>query len=305
MEGTVSLGLFVAFVGLLGNVSRPVSELSAMGERLQDIGADLDRISDVERYPPAELATPFDPAGFKRVSGRVLFNNVDFAYGPQSPLIVQGVSMELLPGRRTALVGGSGSGKSTVGKLVAGIVSPRSGWILLDGRDRSQLTQEELSLSVAYVDQEASLFEGTIRDNVALWDDTITDDEVMDALHAAAISDLVLAQPKGLRSMVEESGRNFSGGQRQRFALARALVRSPSLLVLDEATSALDAETERVVDDNLRRLGCACLIIAHRLSTVRDADEIVVLKEGHIVERGRHADLMRVAGEYYRLVSTA
>jgi NHLM bacteriocin system ABC transporter peptidase/ATP-binding protein len=305
MDGSMSLGLLVAFIGLLASLTAPITQMSNLGERMQDITADLARISDVERYPSATLATPFDPDGFERLSGAAQLVDISFGYSPLAAPIIESLSLDLLPGRRTALVGGSGSGKSTVGKLLAGLVEPRGGEILLDGRPHNEITREELALSLAYVDQDAVLFEGTIRENVTLWDPTVSDEEVAAALRDAAIHDLVLTLPKGLRSPVEEGGRNFSGGQRQRLAIARALVRRPTLLILDEATSALDAETERKVDDNLRQRGCACLIIAHRLSTVRDSDEIIALKDGAIVERGTHRELMGLVGEYHRLVTSA
>jgi ABC-type multidrug transport system fused ATPase/permease subunit len=155
---------------------------------------------------------------------------------------------------------------------------------------------------VSFVDQDVFLFEGTVRDNVALWDPSIPDDAVLEALRDAALYDVVMRRPGGIHSKVEQDGRNFSGGQRQRLEIARALVRRPSILVLDEVTSALDAETEQIVMDNLRRRGCACVVIAHRLSTVRDSDEIVVLQHGQIVERGRHAELVALGGAYASLV---
>lgn len=201
-----------------------------------------------------------------------------------------------------ALVGGSGSGKSTVSRLISGLYTPWEGVIRIDGRRLEDIPRGALAASVSFVDQEVFLFEGTVRDNVALWDPSIPDEAVVEALRDAALYDVVTRRPGGINSRVEQDGRNFSGGQRQRLEIARALVRRPSILVLDEVTSALDAETELTVMDNLRKRGCACVVIAHRLSTVRDSDEIVVLQHGTIVERGRHEELVTRGGAYAQLV---
>jgi ABC-type multidrug transport system fused ATPase/permease subunit len=218
--------------------------------------------------------------------------------------VVKDVSFIVTPGRRIALVGSSGSGKSTIGKLAAGLYTPASGQILLDGIPRGEISREVIAASVSYVDQDICLFEDTVRNNLALWDDTVTDDAVTQALRDAALYDVIVLRPGGIYSKIDEGGRNFSGGQRQRLELARALVSAPTLVILDEATSALDADTERWVIDSLRRRGCASLIMAHRLSTVREADEIVVLHDGVPVERGRHTDLLAQGGHYAELVTT-
>jgi NHLM bacteriocin system ABC transporter peptidase/ATP-binding protein len=313
VEGTISIGMLVAFQTLLAGLSLPVTQLTNLGERLQDITADLNRLADVEGYPVASVFTgdtvltgnTVPPLGAARLDGRLEFDKVTFGYTRLGSPIISELSFAVEPGRRVAVVGGSGSGKSTVGRLAVGLFEPWSGQVLLDGRPRPQLPRAVAASSVAYVDQDPCLFEGTVRDNLTLWDDAVPDDAVVAALRDAAIFDMITARPGGVNSRVREGGRNFSGGQRQRLELARALVGRPSLLVLDEATSALDPETERTITDNLRRRGCATLIIAHRLSTIRDADEILVLSGGQVVERGRHRELVALGGHYAALIGAS
>ncbi|WP_169947370.1 NHLP family bacteriocin export ABC transporter peptidase/permease/ATPase subunit [Microbispora sp. H11081] len=305
VDGAVSVGLLVAFQSLLGALSRPVTQLTNLGGRLQDISADITRLYDVERHPRSPVFDREDRPSGSRLDGSITFDEVTFGYNPLAKPVISNVSFSVVPGRRVAIVGSSGSGKSTIGRLAAGLYGPASGRVLLDGRDRQEISRTELAASIAYVDQDISLFEGTVRDNLTLWSDDISDEVVTAALHDAAVFDVISARPGGLNSRVREGGRNFSGGQRQRMELARALAAQPTLLVLDEATSALDPETERVIADNLRRRGCACLIIAHRLSTVRDADEILVLHQGEVVERGIHEDLVGLGGHYARLIENA
>jgi NHLM bacteriocin system ABC transporter peptidase/ATP-binding protein len=305
IDGAISIGALVAFQSLLAGLSRPVTQLTNLGERLQEITADLNRLHDVERYEPARCFTRAAPAQPPaRLDGSLAFVGVTFGYNPLSAPVVRDLSFEVPPGRRVALIGASGSGKSTVGRLAAGLYEAWSGQILVGGQDPRDLPRTVLAGSLAYVDQDVCLFDGTVRDNLTLWSDVVPDDVVVSALRDAALFDTVTARPGGINSWIEEGGRNFSGGQRQRLELARALAAEPTLLILDEATSALDPETERIVADNLRRRGCACLIIAHRLSTVRDADEIIVLARGEIVERGRHHELVAAGGRYARLIDT-
>jgi ABC-type bacteriocin/lantibiotic exporter with double-glycine peptidase domain len=233
----------------------------------------------------------------------VTLEEITFGYSPLDKPLLTGFSLSVGPGQQVALVGGSGSGKSTVSRLISGLYSPWEGTIRIDGQRLEDISRSALAASVSFVDQDIFLFEGTVRDNVALWDPSIPDDAVITALQDAALYDDVIARrPDGIHSRVEQDGRNFSGGQRQRLEIARALVRRPSILVLDEVTSALDAQTEQTIIDNLRRRGCACVVIAHRLSTVRDSDEIVVLDHGVVVERGRHENLVAAGGPYAELV---
>jgi ABC-type bacteriocin/lantibiotic exporter with double-glycine peptidase domain len=212
------------------------------------------------------------------------------------------VSLTLKPGQRVALVGASGCGKSTLAKLVCGLYEPWQGDILFDGVPRAQLPRLLLTQSIAMVDQDIVLFAGTVRENLTLWDSSIPDAQLTRACIDAAMHDVVLSLPGGYDAELLEGAANLSGGQRQRLDIARALVHDPAVLVLDEATSALDAETEYRILQQLRRRGCACLIVAHRLSTIRDCDEIIVMERGSIVQRGTHAALLREGGGYTRLL---
>jgi NHLM bacteriocin system ABC transporter peptidase/ATP-binding protein len=305
VEGRISVGLLVAFQALVTSFTAPVTRLSAVAGRAQDFAADVARLRDVENFPVDPVHAPgrkAGPAAGRRLTGHVTLDGVTFGYSPLDAPLLTGFSLSVGPGRQVALVGGSGSGKSTVSRLVSGLYAPWEGAVRIDGQRLADLPRSVLSASVAFVDQDVFLFEGTVRDNVALWDPSIPDAAVTAALADAAVLDVVSRRPGGIHCRVEQDGRNFSGGQRQRLEIARALVRDPAVLVLDEVTSALDAETERLIIDNLRRRGCARVVIAHRLSTVRDSDEIVVLDRGAIVERGRHEALVAAGGPYADLV---
>ncbi|WP_435833309.1 NHLP family bacteriocin export ABC transporter peptidase/permease/ATPase subunit [Streptomyces chengbuensis] len=303
VEGHISMGLLVAFQALVTRFTAPITRLNGMASRIQDFAADVARLKDVENFPADGLYTrPEPPASTRRLRGHVTLENITFGYSPLDKPLLTGFSLSVGPGSQVALVGGSGSGKSTVSRLIAGLYSPWEGVIRIDGRRLDEIPRGALAASVSFVDQEVFLFEGTVRDNVALWDPSITDEAVVDALKDAQLYDVVARRPGGVHGRVEQDGRNFSGGQRQRLEIARALVRRPSVLVLDEVTSALDAETEQLIIDGLRRRGCACVVIAHRLSTVRDSDEIVVLDHGTVVERGRHEELVARGGAYAELV---
>ncbi|KAF4410085.1 MULTISPECIES: NHLP family bacteriocin export ABC transporter peptidase/permease/ATPase subunit [Streptomyces] len=303
VEGAVSVGLLVAFQALMTSFTAPITRLNGVAGRIQDFAADVTRLKDVETFPVDPLYTRREPAASnRRLTGRVTLDSITFGYSPLDKPLLTDFSLAVGPGQQIALVGGSGSGKSTVSRLISGLYAPWEGTIRIDGQRLEDIPRSALSASVSFVDQDVFLFEGTVRDNIALWDPSIPDEDVVTALKDAALYDAVSRRPGGIHSAVDQDGRNFSGGQRQRLEIARALVRRPSVLVLDEVTSALDAETEQVIMDNLRRRGCACVVIAHRLSTVRDSDEIVVLDHGKVVERGRHEDLVAAGGPYAELV---
>jgi len=232
------------------------------------------------------------------------FDNVTFGYSRNEPPLLENFSLTLSPGQRVALVGASGSGKSTLARLAVGLYEPWSGEILVDGKPRTAFAREELARAVAYVDQDVVLFEGSVRENLTLWTHA-PDEALARALRDAALDEEIAARAGGLDAPLQEGARNLSGGQRQRLEIARALVGDPAILILDEATSALDPTSEARVEASLRARGTTCLVVAHRLSTVRDADEILVLEGGRVVERGRHEDLVKIPnGRYAALVAT-
>ncbi|RYY61192.1 MAG: ATP-binding cassette domain-containing protein, partial [Comamonadaceae bacterium] len=268
----------------------------------------IDRLDDVMRYPldPSMAAPVGEGAGrVEKLAGRIEFRNVTFGYSRAEAPLLENFNLVLAPGERIALVGPSGCGKSTVSRLLMGLYEPWSGEILFDGRPRREWDRFALINSIGLVDQEIVLFSGTVRDNITMWDPTIVEHDVVRAAQDACIHDAILGRRGGYDARIEEGGRNFSGGQRQRIEIARALVNNPRILVLDEATSALDASTEQRVADHLRRRGCTCLIVAHRLSTVRDADRILVLERGRVVQHGRHAQMaLEIGSPYHRLVAT-
>jgi len=281
----------------------------ATGSQLQVISSSLNSLDDVlangesQRFNRATLS-PGDT--FSQLSGRITLKNVSFGYGDKAPLVLDSFSLELEPGKRIALVGGSGAGKTTIGNLASGLYLPRSGEVLYDGKPMSEYPIGVIERSLSKVDQSIVLFEGTVRQNVTLWDSSVPEEDIRRALADAQILHDVLAREGGIDCVLEENGRNFSGGQCQRLEIARALVLNPRAIILDEATSALDDITEKNVDDALRRRGIACLIIAHRLSTIRDADEIIVLgRGGKVLERGSQDELMALNGTYAEMVNAA
>ena len=303
MGGSLTVGGLVAFQVLLGGFTAPVHALFGATQKIQTLRGDLARLDDVLNHASEPGLEAAGEAPRERLSGAIEFRGVTFGYGRGEPPLLEDFSLAVRPGGRVAIVGASGSGKSTVARLAAGLYRPWSGEILFDGRPREAYGRAALAASVAYVDQDVSLFEGSVRDNLTLWDPA-ADDALHAALRDAAIDAELLRREGGLDAPLDEGARNLSGGQRQRLEIARALVRGPALLILDEATSALDPAAEARVEANLRRRGVTALVVAHRLSTVRDADEIVVLEGGRIVERGTHDTLLARRGRYATLVAS-
>jgi NHLM bacteriocin system ABC transporter peptidase/ATP-binding protein len=308
MDGRLSIGMLIAVQALAMLIASPVQQVVSFATSLPEVEAQVGRLEDV-------LQTPADPqvrpptavdteTASEKLAGLVELRGLTYGYNPLDPPLIDNFNLTLRPGSRVALVGGSGSGKSTVVSLVCGLFEPWEGEILFDGISRRELSHYKLSQSFGVVDQDVFLFEGSVRENLTLWDSTVPDADVVSAAADACVHEEVMSRPGGYGSHVEEGGRNFSGGQAQRLEIARALVGNPTVLVLDEATSALDPVTERVFDENLRRRGCTCLLIAHRLSTIRDCDEIVVLDKGRIVQRGTHDELKAVPGHYAKLISS-
>ncbi len=306
LDGQITIGLLLAFQGFFSQFLAPIGTFMEMGSEVQEAVSKLERIDDVLNYP-ADVPEEIDWDGAKsceRLEGRLEFKDICFAYGRLSPLFIENFNLVIEPGQTVALVGGSGSGKSTLASLITGIYTQRSGQILFDGRERGEIDRYVFTQSVGLVNQTISLFNDTIRNNLTLWDENVEEKEIVEACRLAEIFDDIMQKPEGLDYMLTEGGKNLSGGQRQRLEIARALIKQPSVLILDEATSALDPVTEKRVMDALRERHITSILIAHRLSTVRHADQIIMLDHGHIAETGNHDSLMKKQGAYARLVQS-
>ena len=315
MNGDLSLGTLVAFQMLAAGFSGPIAQIVGFGAVLQQAAGNLASVDDVLNYPAdpeaedrpggADVEVPAyrdEPAVRRplpaKLSGAIELQDIVFGYNPLEPALVQGFNLTVEAGQRVAIVGTTGSGKSTISRMVVGLNRPWGGRILFDGIPREHIPRNVLAASLAFVDQDIRLFEGSVRDNLTLWDPTLSEGAIVGGARDAMIYDDVLKRPGGLERTIEEGGRDWSGGQRQRLEIARALTGDPAILVMDEATSALDPLVEQAIDERIRARGCTCLIVAHRLSTIRDCDEIVVLDKGTAVERGTHDQLVARGGIY-------
>ena len=309
--GNFTIGTLSAFQGFLGQFLAPVNSLAGIGSQIQALSGETAKIEDVLNYKPdviIDLNETDDPSfknkKFKKLTGEVEIKNLSFAYSPLAEPLIKNLNVSVKKGGMIAFVGGSGSGKSTVAKLIAGLYEPREGEILFNGKKRTEIDRTVFRSALSMVDQEIAMFQDTIRNNITMFDDSIPDDVLIEACKDACIHEDIMQREGGYDHILTEGGKDFSGGQRQRFEIARAFVAEPSIMILDEATSALDPTTEKKVMDAVRRRGISCFVVAHRLSTIRDADEIVMLEYGDVVERGTHKELIELDGKYAQLVKS-
>ena len=307
VEDNFTPGLLLAFTGFLSAFMQPVNQLITLGQSVQEMQTQMERVDDVLRYPVDVPEEPEEQVSVDDLENEKLFGQVDlegvtFGYSPLEPPLIEGFDLHIEQGQWVALVGGSGCGKSTIGKLISGLYVPWSGTVKFDGIPIADVPRPVLRGSLAVVDQDIVSFDDTVSDNVKLWDRSIEDFEVILACRDAAIHDTIINREGGYDSRILPGGRNFSGGQLQRLEIARVLAQDPTVVILDEATSSLDAQTEAEVIKRIRDRGITCIVVAHRLSTIRDCDEIIVLDDGKVVERGTHAELMELDGSYAELV---
>ena len=305
MEGRFTLGAVLMFQGFMSSFMSPAMTLVGAGQTIQEMRARMERVEDVMEYPADEntAGRATEDGELQKLRGNVELKNITFGYSRLGEPLLENFSLSLKTGQRVAIVGTSGSGKSTVSKLISGLYQPWSGEILFDGKPRSAYPREVMTGSLAVVDQDIIVFEGTIADNIKMWDESIQDFEMILAARDAQLHDDITALPGGYQHKLLSGGKNLSGGQRQRLELARVLAQDPTIVILDEATSALDARTEHEVVKAIRDRGITCIVIAHRLSAIRDCDEIIVLDRGKAVERGTHDELMAKHGLYAELAA--
>ena len=307
MRGQFTLGMVTAFQSFLAFFISPAMTMVTAGQTLQEMRTQMERVEDVMEYPEDAYFSDepvSEEKDYDKLSGEVELKDVAFGYSRLDPPLIENFSLHIQPGGRVALVGASGCGKSTIGKLISGLYRPWSGEILFDGKPISQIDRAVFTGSVAVVDQDVILFHDTIANNIKMWDESIEDFEMILAARDAQIHDDIMARPGGYQSRITEGGRDLSGGQRQRLEIARVLAQDPHIVIMDEATSALDARTEYELTKAVKERGVTCIIIAHRLSTIRDCDEIIVLDHGKVVERGTHEELYARGGYYTELITS-
>ena len=307
MQGRFSLGSIMIFQGFLSSFMAPAMTLISAGQTIQEMRTEMERVEDVMQYPtdPNYSDEPLkEDADYSKLSGAVELKDVTFGYSRLGKPLIQNFSMSMKPGSRVAFVGTSGCGKSTLSKLISGLYQPWSGEILYDGKHISEIDRSVFTGSLAVVDQDITLFEDTIANNIKMWDDSIEEFEMILAARDAQIYDDIMARDGGFEGRLTEGGKDLSGGQRQRLEIARVLAQDPSIIIMDEATSALDAKTEYELVKAVKDRGITCIVIAHRLSTIRDCDEIIVLDKGVVVERGTHEQLYAKGGYYTELIAS-
>lgn len=310
IRGEFTVGMVMAFQGFLTSFLSPAQNLIGAGQTIQELKTQIERVEDVMKYPTDSVFREDDgeiseeEEAYSKLKGRIELKNVTFGYSRLADPLIEDFSMTIEPGSRVAFVGMSGCGKSTLSKLITGLYRPWSGEILFDGKPISEIDKSVFNGSVAVVDQDIILFEDTISENIKMWDSTIEDFEVIMAARDAQIHEDIMMRDGGYNSQLAEGGKNFSGGQRQRMEIARVLAQDPTVIILDEATAALDAKTEYDVVKSINDRGITCIIVAHRLSTIRDCDEIVVLDHGRVVERGTHEQLYAAGGVYTGLITS-
>lgn len=303
INGTMTIGTLLAFQTLMGNFLAPINALISFGERIQDLKVSMMRLNDINNYDKSESIDRDKLINRGKLEGYVTVNDLSFGYSVLEAPIVSDFSFSISPGMQIAFVGPSGSGKSTVSNVVSGLYTPWGGEILFDGIHKEHIDMDVVGNSLSIVSQRINFFSGTVMDNLTLWNESIDEIDVINACKDALIHEVITEKPNGYYHELIEGGSNFSGGQRQRLEIARALVKNPSILIFDEATSALDSRTEKAIMDNVRKRGCTTIIVAHRLSAIRDSDEIVVLNKGLIVQRGNHEDLSCIEGHYKELIA--
>ena len=306
IKGKFTIGMITAFEGYLASFTSPVSTLISAGQTIQEMRTEMERIEDVMKYPTDVVYNDHElnnDETYDKLSGAIEMKDVTFGYSKLEEPLIKNFNLSVKPGQRIAFVGESGCGKSTLSKLISGINQPWSGEITFDGKKVTEIDRSIFTGSLAVVDQDIILFEDSIKQNIKMWDNSIEDFEVILACRDAQIHEDIVQREGGYNYTLSEGGKDFSGGQRQRMEIARVLAQDPTICILDEATSALDAKTEFEVVKAIKNRGITCIVVAHRLSTIRDCDEIIVLDHGEVVERGTHDELMKLNGSYTKLIT--